>query len=328
MKFRSVADLNRDVATWAESFPQDVDLVVGIPRSGLLAATMLALHLHLPLTDLDGLLAGRVLGGGKRLEDRVGPDADLVGGARRILVVDDSVNRGGAIREAREKVAAVPGLAERVVWASPYVLPGAEHHVDLWFEKIPQPRAFEWNVLHHSGLVNACLDLDGVVAREPTREEDDGGPRYEAYLTDTPPRFVPGAEIGWLVTSRSERHRARTEAWLAEHGIRYRELLMAPPPERGRRAPDPARQKAAAYRRTKAWLFIESECDQAVRIADASGRPVYCTTERTMVYPRVPVGAPARRRDDLVWRAQDELRRQRTRAAAWRRRLTRALPGT
>ena len=67
MNYRSVADLNRSIVSWLPSLPGDIELIVGVPRSGLLAANLLALHRNLPLTDIDGLLAGRIFESGDRL---------------------------------------------------------------------------------------------------------------------------------------------------------------------------------------------------------------------------------------------------------------------
>ena len=49
MNYRSVADLNDDVIAGLPLIPADVELVVGIPRSGLLAGTLVALALNVPL---------------------------------------------------------------------------------------------------------------------------------------------------------------------------------------------------------------------------------------------------------------------------------------
>lgn len=324
MQFRSVHQLNADIATWSESLPEDIDLVVGIPRSGMLAATMLALHIHRPLADLDDLLAGRVMGGGERMAGAA--QDDVVATARRILVLDDSTNRGGAMRDAQARVAAEPSLRDRVVWGAPYVAPGAaEGLVDHWYEKVPQPRAFEWNILHHSGLVDACMDIDGVLCRDPSDDENDDGDAYAGFLRDVPARLVPATEVGWLVTSRLERYRPQTEDWLARRGIRYRELVMhqAASAEERRRERSHARHKAAVYARTKAWLFIESDLNQAVEIAELVGRPVYCTDRRVMVYPGVPVGAPPRARQTAAWRLRERVRVERKRVGHWRRRVLR-----
>jgi hypothetical protein len=71
MNYRSFSDLQARVAEWAIALPDEVDLVVGVPRSGLLPATLLALHRHLPMADLDGFLAGRIYDGGRRFRGRV-----------------------------------------------------------------------------------------------------------------------------------------------------------------------------------------------------------------------------------------------------------------
>lgn len=322
MHYRSTGQLNADIVGWADRLPKDIDLVVGIPRSGMLAATMLALHLHTPLADLDGLLAGRVLSGGRRVRSM---PQEVIGSARRILVLDDSINKGGSMREAQHKVAAeAPELADRVAWGAVYVAPGgAKGLVDHWCESIPQPRAFEWNILHHADLADACMDIDGVLCPDPEEGQNDDGPRYEEFLRQTPTRLVPGAKVGWLVTARLERYREQTQEWLRANGIRYGELVMHPAAtaEQRRREQSHATFKAEVYRRTKAWLFIESSVEQSVAIADAVKRPVYCTDRRTMVFPGVPVGAGAPRRHAAGWRIRDIARHQRRRVKSVPRKL-------
>ncbi|WP_250445552.1 phosphoribosyltransferase [Actinotalea sp. C106] len=315
MEFRSIHQLNADLARWSETLPRDIDLVVGIPRSGMLAATMLALHLHTPLADVDGLVAGRVLGGGARLGRDTDP-SQIVVDARKILVVDDSTNRGGAIRAAKARVAPARHLDGRLLWGAPYAAAGAaEGLLDHWYEKVSRPRVFEWNVLHHSGLVDACMDLDGVLLGVPTSSPL---PHH--------PRLVPGAQVGWLVTRRPEGERPEVERWLTEHGVRFRHLVMAsdgPSGQTGRPEglprPD-AQGKAALYTRTDAWLFVEEDLDQARTIADAARRPVYCAGVRAMIYPGTPLGGSPRPLDTARWRWHEGVRMQRKRASSWRRR--------
>src|SRR5690606_15848185 len=111
--------------------------------------------------------------------------------------------------------------------------------------------------------------------------------RYREFLTTVDCRYQSRVQLGWLVTSRLEKYRPECEAWLARHGIEYRALIMLdmPDAEARRRANIHARHKAEAYRRTDAWLFIESAAHQAAEIANLSGRPVFCTDERAMYYP-------------------------------------------
>ena len=60
MNFRTFGDLNRTIFSHIHTLPKDIDVVAGIPRSGLLAANIIALYLNLPLTDIDSLSEGRL----------------------------------------------------------------------------------------------------------------------------------------------------------------------------------------------------------------------------------------------------------------------------
>ena len=44
MNYRSVASLDRLVLEWLCRLPRDLDVIVGVPRSGMLVANLLALH--------------------------------------------------------------------------------------------------------------------------------------------------------------------------------------------------------------------------------------------------------------------------------------------
>ena len=67
MEYRTVAQLDDAVVSWLADLPRDIDIVAGIPRSGLLVANLLALHLNLPKTDVAGLEEGRVIASGAPL---------------------------------------------------------------------------------------------------------------------------------------------------------------------------------------------------------------------------------------------------------------------
>ncbi|OLT41900.1 hypothetical protein BJF86_02520 [Serinicoccus sp. CNJ-927] len=312
MFYRSVNQLNRDLARWSHTFPSDIVGVVGIPRSGMLPATLLALHLHLPLADLESLIQGRWYKPGERMSgggSRPGTEAG------RVLVLDDSVNKGGALKAARERILSMaPHLDGRIIWASPYVTGSGKALVDLYYEVVPQPRVFQWNVLHHSGLVDACMDIDGVLCPDPGADDDDGQ-RYAAFLDGAPCLHVPASEVGWLVTSRLERYRPQTEEWLRRHGIRYRQLLMHPAHTRAQRLAEDnhGERKAEHYKRTGAWLFIESDIRQARTIADIAKRPVYCTDAHEMIYPGMSVGTRPLGARTLSWRAREGARQSRKR---------------
>jgi len=177
MNFRNFADLERCIVQNLYRIPRDVELVVGIPRSGLLAALPISLHLNVPLTDVDGLEEGRLISSGSRLSVKDG--GALIQACRRILLIDDSLAFGTAMREVRNRVEAL-GLGDKVLFGAVYVSSperGMEF-LDYWFEHLPLPRIFAWNLMHSWILEHACVDIDGVLCIDPTEEQNDDGPRY------------------------------------------------------------------------------------------------------------------------------------------------------
>jgi orotate phosphoribosyltransferase len=284
MKYRSVADLDEDVVAWLQQLPADLELIVGIPRSGLLVASLLALHLNLPMTDVAGLIEGRVLQPGPRYSGDV---TGLLDEPRRVLVVDDSVLLGRQLETVREQVRSAR-LAHTIRYAALYPAPGSEHHVDFYFETVATPRCFEWNLMHHPWVLSkTCMDIDGVLCRDPSPEENDDGRQYRQFLTSTERRYLPTAPVRWLVTARLEKYRALTEEWLRAHGVEYSELIMMDYPDMAaRRAANAyASFKAEAYARTGALLFVESSSTLAAEVARLSGKSVFCLETRRMMDP-------------------------------------------
>lgn len=282
--YRSVADLAVDVRDNLHRLPRDVDLVVGIPRSGLLPASLIALALHVPLAEVEGFAGGRSFSSG-HTRRRSALDVSA-GKARQVLVVDDSVDTGRSMRQARAVLSDLPEEV-RVTFVAVYGPRVTHPDVDLVLEVLPQPRVFEWNVMHHKVLEKSCVDIDGILCHDPTLEENDDGERYDAFLGSARPLVVPTKRVHTLVTSRLEKHRAQTHTWLAAHGILYDRLEMLDLPDAAtrRRLGAHAPFKAQVYRRSSAELFIESEQAQAEFIARRAGKDVLCLTNHTVYQP-------------------------------------------
>lgn len=279
MHFRSINDLYRDVWRGLARLPHDIDLVVGVPRSGMLPASMVALARNLPLADIDGFAQGRVLSSGHTRREE--------GTASRfahVLVIDDSCRTGASMQEARAKLA---HLDCRITFAAVYGLPSKSGGADFVFETVPEPRVFEWNVLHHPIVSRSCFDIDGVLCIDPTERENDDGARYLNFLASAVPLHRPRREIAMLVTSRLEKYRAPTEDWLDRHGIRYRELRMLDLPDAAtrRRLGAHGSFKAGVYREAACDLFVESELPQARDIARLSGKAVLSLQDPQMLVP-------------------------------------------
>jgi orotate phosphoribosyltransferase len=273
MNFKSFADLARDIRTWTPRLPREVSMVVGVPRSGLLAANIVALYLDLPLTDVDGLVAGRSFQTGRRYGGRGGQSPLETKGIA--LVVDDSVSSGSQMRQVQTRLRAA-NLPYEIRYAAVYAAPGSQGFVDHFLEIVPHERCFEWNVMHHAGLRSWCVDIDGILCRDPLPEENDDAEAYQRFLSTAEPIYVPTKRIGWLVTCRLEKYRRLTEKWLADHRIEYDELIMLQLPNKDARirAACHASFKARAYESTDAGLFVESSHSQATEIMRLTGKEV------------------------------------------------------
>lgn len=283
MNYKTVADLNADVHRLAKSLPQDIDLIAGIPRSGLLAANLLCLHLDVPMIDIDGLCDGRTFDTGSRFEHH-----DSLDELDSVLVLDDSVLTGGQMTETRDRLAK-HDFPFDISFGAVYISPEGHQYVDHWSEVVPAPRIFEWNILHHTKLTDFCVDIDGVLCRDPTPEENDDGENYREFLSTVEPDIVPKQRIGWLVTSRLEKYRPETERWLDDNGIEYDMLVMMDVPDMETRQErgDYGQYKANVYDSTDADLFIESDRNQAAEICRRTNRSVFCYDTNEMLAPSI-----------------------------------------
>lgn len=295
VNFRSVAQLSDQVLAWSKRLPRDIEVVVGVPRSGLLVANLLALYRNIPLTDVRGLFEGRSNARGRffpptpeELADQstTGEPGEFLSRPRSVLVVDDSIWSGGTMRGVRAAIES-QRLPHSVRYAAMYATDTSVDAVDFHGEVLDTPRVFEWNLFRNAMMAEACLDMDGVLCDDPDGDENDDGPNYERFLCDASPRLLPGMPVGWIVTARLERYRPQTEAWLARHGVEYGQLLMLDYPDGAtrRRMGTHSAFKADAYRRTGARLFLESSVRQAVEIAELARRDVICTDTMQLVRP-------------------------------------------
>lgn len=280
MNYKSVADLNRDILDWMSALPKDIDAVVGIPRGGMLAANLIAFYMHKPLADLDGFLDGRVMGVGARgmyLDKTV---------HNRVLIVDDTVFTGRAMLEAKQKLAAARKDCA-FIFAAPYIGQESASLVDIYYQVLPVPRLFEWGIFHHPVLENSCMDIDGILCRDPELKENDDGPAYRKFISTVPVKIRPSVRVKWLVTSRLEKYRDLTRTWLDANRIPYDNLLMLDLPDQATRIRlgSHAPFKAKMYAKTGAVMFFESSHAEALQIARLSGRSVICTDTGGMVFP-------------------------------------------
>jgi orotate phosphoribosyltransferase len=190
------------------------------------------------------------------------------------------------MRQARKKIAEAR-LAHDLYFSAVYMNPGSEREVDFYRRLLPTPRLFEWNLPHSTSGTHGCWDIDGVLCRDPTPEENDDGRHYVQYISGVPARIRPSRPLAWIVTSRLEKYRSATEEWLSRNRIGYEHLIMLDLPHREDRlvAGCHASFKASVYKETETNVFVESAFTQAVEIARLAGKCVICFEKQKCVFP-------------------------------------------
>lgn len=277
LNFRSVADLNRAIVSNLHRLDRrQYDVVVGIPRSGMLPAGILSTLLQLPLSDVESYARGVIYGrSGRPLAEKGG----------RVLLVDDTCNHGGAMARAVANIQGQAGTITRFAVFGPYR--GIEGLVDIYCEIVQGPRAFEWNAWKHARLGRWAIDLDGVLCRDPEKAENDDGPRYRQFIANAEPVFLPTRPVGHIVTCRLEKYRGETEAWLKAHGVEFVGMTMMQYATKAERMAAGGRGawKAEVAKSLGVEFFIESDNKQAGIIAREAGIPVWCTTTQAVHGP-------------------------------------------
>lgn len=278
IEYRSIADMNNLIIRNLHKFPHDIDLVVGIPRSGMLPANLLALYLNKPFTDIDSFVEGRIYGSGER-----GRFIDITS-YKKAIILDDSINSGGSLRKAQIKLSGISSNY-KLIYAAVFATSESKSMVDVWCEVIDLPRIFQWNFFHHKVFIPySCMDIDGVLCQNPPIDDD--GEQYIDYITHAIPYFIPTVEIDTLVSCRLEKYRPQTEAWLAKHGIKYKHLIMLNLPSKDERLKwgKHGEYKGEVYKKSHNKLFIESSLAEAQVICKVSKKQVFCTENFEMLY--------------------------------------------
>ena len=277
LNVRSVADLNRQIMDNLHRLDRSqFDIVCGIPRSGMLPATILATQLQLPLATVESLTRGIVYGRSGERQTVTRP---------RVLLVDDTVNHGRAMAQAVKAIGPLHKITRFCVFGPYRGVPGL---VDIYCETVQGPRAFEWNMQKHRRLPRWGFDFDGVLCRDPTKAENDDGPRYLRFLEQAEPLFLPKRPIGHIVTGRAEKYRPQTEDWLRRHGVEFQEMHMTPFHTKAERMDAMKFEggrggwKAGIVKELGVEMFVESCPKQAGIIAREAGVPVWCTRTQAL----------------------------------------------
>ena len=279
-KFVTIDQATVWTAEWVRSLPEQYDIVVGVPRSGMLVASIIALKLGKGLTTPDLLQQGEYWHS-KRAGEKLALDQ-----INSVLLVDDSLDTGRAMQKAVDALNSI-GRDFSITRASLIVREDARQKADLYYKVVEPPRVYEWNLMHrkiasYSDGGTLGVDLDGVLCANPPPGADDDEGWYLDWLENANPYLVPQFEIDVILTCRLEKYREVTERWLAKNNVRYRELVMWDLPDKRHRKDRFARHKIDHLLKIKPDLFWESNVNQAKRIWEETRIPTICIDEMTL----------------------------------------------
>lgn len=268
--FVTSAELMNWTTEWIKSFPTSYDLIIGIPRSGLMVASIIATKLAKPLTTPDSILAKR-LWGSKPIEKKDSFSS--------ILLVDDSIKSGKTMK--RNLKLLLPNYGRNITTASLLVTEASKNLVNLYYKVIPQPRIFEWNFLH-SKKGKLASDMDGVICENCPPGVDGDEELYVKWLEKARPYLIPPFEIDVIISNRLERYRPQTEKWLQKHQVRYKELILWDIKSKKERG-EYAQNKIKALLKIEPNTYWESSYGQAKEIWKATKIPVISTDRMVLI---------------------------------------------
>lgn len=273
----SAAQFANDVRDFAAQVPSGITAIAGVARSGLSAATMLSMYLHLPLLVIRQTLNDVIeAGNGWRLggSSHVKPHG-------RVLVVDDTCMTGNSFKQV------LPIMKDwSCTTAAIYCNPAANVKPDMWHSELQWPHMLEWNVFNSVLSPNMALDFDGILCYDPARWQDDDGQHYREFILNAKPLYLPRkVPVPLIVTARIEKYRAETMQWLERHKIKVHQLVMHPAAS----TRDRERDNISAYKAKHfaAWaknhrprpaplMFVESDPRQAESIFQQTNHMVVC----------------------------------------------------
>ena len=182
LNYKTYKDLSLDIKNNLHKLPKDIDLVVGIPRSGMIPAYMIGLLLSKQVCSLYEFISESFK---SEATYRVKFNKEV----KNIIIVDDSISSGRAITDTKNLIAKndLDKKYNITYVAIYYKEESYKQFIDIGFEKVSRPRLFQWNYLNHTFLEDAAFDIDGVLCYDPLPEENDDGEKYKHFILHSVP---------------------------------------------------------------------------------------------------------------------------------------------
>jgi len=251
------------VDEWVSKFDKQYDLIIGIPRSGLLIAALVATKLARPLGTPEG---------NYWLSKSIQPRE-----VKNILLIDDCVTTGNSLNSASDLIRAkYPNAAiyKGVLFAQN----NNTFMVDTYYKVAKGPQIYQWNLMHCK-IGPTGFDMDGVLCSECPNDSDEWA--YEYFLNTASPYLIPEYEIDYIITSRLEKYRPQTEKWLKDHNVKYKKLIMWDLPDKSMRD-GAGTYKSRIIKDLDIALFLESNLQEAEEIWNKTKVWCLCTNQMKM----------------------------------------------
>lgn len=253
MNYRTINDLNALILNNLYKIPQNIDLIIGVPRSGLMVANIIALYLNKRISTPELFSNNTIISNGA---SRPIDNNEI----KTVLVVDDSCNTGISMSNFKRNI---KNDNIDYIYLAAYTTSAGKRFLDIYFEVVEQPRIFQWNVMNSWINAGAVYDLDGVLCENP--KIDDDGELYINEIKNAKPKFITKFKIGIICTCRLEKYRSITEEWLREHNVSYDRLVMMQynTKEERVRANSHGQFKGEVFANSSSNTFFESDYGQA-----------------------------------------------------------------
>lgn len=196
---------------FAKQIPRDIDLVVGIPRQGLICANIIALQLGVPLSTPENFM---------RNETWISEHAEKRK-IKKALIIEDSIASGTSITHYKKLL---EQKFPKIKWytGATYSYYSKINLLDYYYRKV-KPNMFETSLIHINIGKLGC-DIDGVLCIDPPISIPKS--QLKAYYQKAKPWIIPNYTIECIVTGRDKKYKKVTEKWLKKHKVKYKYLIM------------------------------------------------------------------------------------------------------
>ena len=253
-------------------------IVIGMARSGMIPASIIATYNHCSLYSLD--LANKTIkntGSGRRANQRVGLE---------IILVDDLIWSGDSMKEAESIVKDTfpeSKIHKVAIIARPASMKVLDH-----FAILQNFHFLEWNFPNAEFTENYAFDMDGTLCDDFTEPDDDDGKRYLKAMKTMPATSIkPHKYPINIITARLEKYREPTIKWLKDQGFVIGNLHMAPWKDKHEREQnDLVAWKSQVIKDNGYDGMVESNPFIAEGIFVKTQKPVICNTNKQLLLPQ------------------------------------------